>query len=497
MKDIFTENYASSEAATYAVRHLDTAIPLIDRAVAERNAKIFVLDTNVLIQSSHAVECFDDNIIVIPITVLEELDKKKKEDSEAGRNARASIRLLEELRDRGNLNEGISLKNGGLLIVVMEMPFDIGFDPHKNDNKILAICRKLQEARPWIPTILVSKDILLRVKAESIGIQAQDFLNEKVGNEEYTGRIEVFVPESCFDTFRSEGIDIEKAYISYSNPETGEFRKDPVTDIHPNQFVVLKSDVSMKTQLGRVSTDLKRIVKLEYDSERPYGIAPRNLGQHFLQEALMQPAEVAPCVIVTGPAGSAKTFYSLAVGLEHTYNQRPKRYRRILICRPNAAFESEGIGYLPGDENEKIAPLMRPIIDNLEILLDSNESERYKDERSLQGKISEIFDREIIRTEALNYIRGRSLVDTFLIIDEAQNCTPAQAKGILTRAGKGTKIILLGDPKQIDKPYLDEKTNGLSYAMDRMKNSKLSWQIALDAEECERSDLALEAANLL
>lgn len=177
-------------------------------------------------------------------------------------------------------------------------------------------------------------------------------------------------------------------------------------------------------------------------------------------------------------------------------NHPSGEYRRILICRPNAQFD-EDIGFLPGDEQEKISPLMRPVIDNLEQLIDSNEEERYKDETELKGKIEEIFARGIIQTEALNFIRGRSFVKTYLIIDEAQNMTPNQVKGIITRAGAGTKIILLGDPGQIDKPFLDERTNGLSYASEKMKGSPLCWQVTMSAEECERSALAMDAIQRL
>ena len=195
-------------------------------------------------------------------------------------------------------------------------------------------------------------------------------------------------------------------------------------------------------------------------------------------------------------AGTAKTFYSLAVGLEKVLNNPTGEYRRILICRPKAQFDQD-IGFLPGDEQEKISPLMRPIVDNLEQLIDSDEEERYQDEQELQGKIEEIFARGLIQTEAMNFIRGRSFVKTYLIIDEAQNMTPNQVKGIITRAGKGTKIILLGDPNQIDRPFLDERTNGLSYASEYMKGSPLCYQITMSAEECERSELAMDAIHRL
>jgi len=268
-----------------------------------------------------------------------------------------------------------------------------------------------------------------------------------------------------------------------------------VPELVENQFVILKADQSAKkTHLGRVEKGV--IKKLEYRKSSPYGITPRNAGQYFLQEALMQPADKAPLVIVKGMAGTSKTFYSLAVGLEKLLNHPTGEYRRILICRPNAQFDDD-IGFLPGDEQEKISPLMRPIIDNLEQLIDSSEEERYDDEEELRGKVEEIFARGLVQAEALNFIRGRSIVKTYLIIDEAQNTTPDQIKGIITRAGKDTKIILLGDPNQIDRSFLDERTNGLSYASEHMKGSPLCWQITMSAQECERSALAMEAVKRL
>ena len=303
------------------------------------------------------------------------------------------------------------------------------------------------------------------------------------------GRIQVYVPEEAFKDFKKKGIGTELAYCM---DEDG---KAWTPELFENEFVILKADQShKKTQLGRVEKGMIR--KLDYRKSTPYGVKPRNAGQYFIQEALMQPAEKAPLVIIKGIAGTSKTFYSLAVGLEKMLNHYTGEYRRILICRPNAQFDSE-IGFLPGNEQEKISPLLRPVIDNLEQLVDSDEKERYSSEAELSGKIEEIFERGIIQAEAMNFIRGRSIVKTYLIIDEAQNMTPAQVKGIITRAGKDTKIILLGDPGQIDRPFLDERTNGLSYAAEHMKGSPLCWQITLTPDECERSELAVDAVQRL
>lgn len=455
--------------------------------------KIYVLDTNVLIQAPHAVECFEDNQVILPMVVLEELDRLKKAEGDRGSNARQAVRILEQFRQKGNLLSGIEMEGGGTLrveknFVDVSLPEDLAAEVP--DNRILKVCLGLSRDRSE-QVILVTKDILLRIKAQILGICAEDFTTEQVFDNEkqYKGRTEVYVPEEIFKEFKKKGIPCEEVY------QVDEAGKRTEVQLTENQFVILRADQSSgKTHLGRVEGE--RIRKLEYKKSAPYGIHPRNAGQYFLQEALMQPAKNAPLVIVKGMAGTSKTFYSLAVGLEKVLNNPTGEYRRILVCRPNAQFDSD-IGFLPGDEQEKISPLMRPVIDNLEQLIDSSEEERYRDEKELQGKIEEIFSRGLIQTEALNYIRGRSIVKTYMIIDEAQNMTPGQIKGIITRAGKDTKIILLGDPDQIDRPFLDERTNGLSYASEHMKGSPLCWQITMTAEECERSVLAMDAVRRL
>ena len=452
--------------------------------------KIYVIDTNVLLDAPYALESFEDNAVILPMVVLEELDHFKKAEGEIGVNARKVIRYLDQQRQKGDLTEGVVLESGGTLrveknFVDVQLPEDLPVE--RMDNRILKVCIGLTETREE-QVILVTKDILLRIKAQILGIEAENFTTDQVSEHEnqYTGRCEVYVPE---ENFKKKGVPADPVYIL---KEDGE---NQVPELEENQFVILRADQSTKkTQLGRVEDGI--IKKLDYRKQSPYGISPRNAGQYFLQEALMQPADKAPLVIVKGMAGTSKTFYSLAVGLEKLLNHPTGEYRRILVCRPNAQFDDD-IGFLPGDEQEKISPLMRPVIDNLEQLIDSSEEERYQDEEVLQGKLDEIFERGIIQAEALNFIRGRSIVKTYLIIDEAQNTTPAQIKGIITRAGKDTKIILLGDPGQIDRPFLDERTNGLSYASEHMKGSPLCWQITMAAEECERSALAMEAVRRL
>ena len=450
-----------------------------------------MLDTNVLLQTPYALYSFGDNTIVIPEVVLEELDNFKKDNSELGANARQTARLIDSLRSRGNLNEGIKLENQGTLKVYID---DLGGKlpegwENSNDNKILRLCKGLQERGENV--FLVTKDVFERIKADVIGIVAQDFYAEQVAGseEQYKGRLNVYTSEEKINEFYKKGrMNIDDVFC-YSP----DYCKKELEEKICNQFFIIHSSTNEKqTALGRF--DGKEIVSLKYLQERPFGVTPRNAGQKFMQEALMTDADKAPLVIIKGPAGTAKTFYSLAVGLQKIMLDRSKLYRKILVCRPNIKLD-EDIGFLPGTEQEKIAPFLRPIVDNLEVLIDNDEEERYKSEKELKDKVDELFDRKIINTEAIAFIRGRSIVKQWVIIDEAQNLTPKQVKGIITRAGMGTKIILLGDPEQIDHPFLDIRTNGLCYASEKMKGSPLCYQVTLTDGECERSELAYEGAK--
>lgn len=451
--------------------------------------KTYVLDTNVLVYSPQALTCFEDNAIVLPLAVLEELDHLKNAEGELGANARQVIRNLENLRQLGNLITGVSMPQGGSLRLELnykDVEIHPSFASDKNDNRILKLCLGLKKDKK--KPILVTKDIVVRVKAQALGIEVQDFITEQVSpiSQQYTGRTEVYTADENMGKFKKKGIPLAQLYILDKNCEM----QTPPLEI--NQFVTIRSELSQKkTLLGRF--DGKTAVPLQKIDEKPFGVKPRNAGQRFLQEALMASPEDIPLVIVKGTAGTAKTFYSLAVGLHMLLETETPLYRRILVTRPNIQFDEE-IGYLPGSEQEKIAPMMRPVIDNLEILVDRDEKKRYESERELKDKIDELFERGIITSEAMNFIRGRSIAHTYLIVDEAQNLTPRQAKGIVTRAGKGSKIILLGDPNQIDNPFLDERTNGLSYASEKMKGSPLCCQITMLPEECERSKLSGEAA---
>lgn len=458
----------------------------------KKSKKTFVLDTNVLLHTPFALFSFDDNIIVIPEVVLEELDKFKKDNSELGANARQVARIIDGLRDKGNLNAGIRLENGGTLRIEMnfqDVRLPESWVGNVNDNRILKVCKGLHEKGEKV--FLISKDVFARIKADVLGIAAQDFFNEQapVYDEQYRGRMDVYTTLQKLEGFFSGSRLLPEDVFCFN----GVTNKNAAAELVVNQFLVIHNCSNDKqTALGRF--DGKEIVPLNFTQEHPFGVTPRNAGQKFFQEALMLDALKAPLVIVKGPAGTAKTFYSLAVGLHKIVGDRNPPYRKILVCRPNVKLD-EDIGFLPGTEQEKIAPFLRPVIDNLEVLVDDDESERYSSEKELKDKIDELFDRKIISAEAIAFIRGRSIVKQWVIIDEAQNLTPKQVKGIITRAGKNTKIILIGDPEQIDHPFLDIRTNGLSFASERMKGSPLCYQITMTDEECERSELAYEAAR--
>ena len=451
--------------------------------------KTYVLDTNILIQAPYALESFEDNHIVLPLAVLETLDALKRTDGEEGSNARQVIRFLERLRLLGNLVAGVALPGGGSLrleVNHVDVPLPRGMDPDSTSSRILKVCKGLID--DGIPAILVTRDIVTRIQAQLMGVPAEDFTTDQVpgGAGRYTGRTELYAPDDLLSGFKKKGIPAEALYTA--DAEGGQHP----ASLTENQFVLLRSDrEEKKTMLGRFSGG--RVVPLLYGTRKPFGVKPRSVGQQFMQEALLLGAEEAPLVIIMGPAGTAKTFYSLAAGLEQAMEPESRAYRKILVCRPNAQFDQD-IGFLPGSEQEKISPLMRPIVDNLEILLDLDRKKEKCSEEELRSRINYLFDTGIITAEAMNFMRGRSITDTWLMIDEAQNLTPRQVKGIITRVGSGTKVILLGDPAQIDHPLLDERSNGLVYASERMKGSPLCVQLTLQTDECERSSLALDAA---
>lgn len=452
--------------------------------------KTFVLDASVLLHSADSILAFDDNTVVIPETVIEEINNFRKDGSDRGANARQVGALLDQLRLRGHLLEGVPLSNGGVLKVELNhtsCQLPSRWDVDKNDNRLLQVCLGLHQDKNSV--YLVTKDVFTRIKADIIGIPVQDFHHDQAPelHYQYQGRSEVFTRSSHIEAFYEKGfIHLKDLFIRHKE----DWLEAPL--IH-NQFVTITAfDNYNQKAIGIAKND--QVALLKYIRQKPFGVIPRNTGQKFYQEALMSPPEEIPLVICKGPAGTAKTFYALAVGLHKIMNS--KDYRKILVCRPYIGMD-ESIGFLPGTEAEKLGPLMRGINDNLEILIDNDEKLRYDSEKKLKDKVEEFYSRKIINVEAVAYLRGRSIAKHWIIIDEAQNLTPNQIKGIITRAGPSTKIVIIGDPTQIDHPYLDARSNGLSYASEKMKGSPLCCQISLLENECERSLLAQEAAQRL
>lgn len=451
--------------------------------------KNFVVDTNVVLFDPEAIFKLQDNNVILPDIVLEEIDHFKNEQSERGRNSRKVSRYLDELAKKGNLVEGVPLGDELGIIKIAFTPIMpkvvFQYDLEIYDNRILYLCFCTKGS------ILITKDVNLRVKANTIGIRAEDYRNEKAvktKSELYLGRCKAFVPDEQMELFRNgTPIDVESLYDSNGSKFSEKIYVNEFFELYP------ASCNSKSCLIGRF--DGKAIIPLQYATDSMCGITPRNLGQRMMMECLLAPADVAPLVIIKGIAGTAKTLFALAAGMSFFNEGKKNPYKKILICRPSVTMD-EDIGYLPGSENEKIAPYMRAIKDNVFTILNANSKINSASGYSLAEKQTEqYFMNDFIHTEALAYQRGRSLNDTWFILDEMQNSTIRQAKGVVTRIGQRSKVILLGDPEQIDSPYMDSFTNGLTHASEKMKGSSLCWQVTMKESECERSPLAKEAAN--
>ena len=459
--------------------------------------KYYVLDTNVLLHSPTALFAFSEHFVIIPEVVLEELDRFKSEATERGANSREVSRIIDSLRTQGNLLEGVAINHSEGILKIENNHGSAHIPPHwslaRPDNRILQIGKGLAESGVY--TVIVSRDTNMRVKAAILGVQAEDFRNEKVVNvnEQYTGRAEVYTTTEVLNRFYKEDAGCIDAGELYTYDEISQTMHR--ADLTVNQFLHIRStDSERQSALGRF--DGTKAVHLRFREHKPFGVIPRNIGQIFMQECLMMNPEEAPLVIIKGMAGTAKTFYALAVGLHKCMDSRPREYHHLLICRPHVPMDEE-IGFLPGSESEKIGPYMRGIRDNLFTLMSGQTLTDQKEAEQVEDTVQLLFDKRIIQTEALAYQRGRSLYKYWMILDEMQNSTPRQAKGVITRPGLGTKIVLLGDPAQIDHPHLDCQTNGLVYASEKMRGSRLCFQVTLQPDECERSPLAAEAAMRL
>jgi PhoH-like ATPase len=436
--------------------------------------KIFVLDTNVLLHDPRAIFSFEDNDVVIPIVVIEELDKFKKGVDEIGRNARQVSRILDEHRLKGKLSLGVKLESGGNLRVELnhQSPESLPNEliATKADNRILSTALNLKN--DGLPVILVTKDTNLRIKADALGMTAEDYESDTITLDElYSGETELLVAPGAIDDFYARG-ELQPA--------------DPKP--FPNQFALLKNSANeSQTALARFSKQKSVFVPITTAKHGVWGITAKNKQQQFALDLLLN--DDIRLVTLVGKAGTGKTLLALAAGLEKTIEART--FQRLVVSRPVFPLGKD-IGFLPGDIEEKLRPWMQPIRDNLDFLVGSSGGPgRVKGKKDLQS----LFDLGMIEVEPLTYIRGRSMPNQYLIVDEAQNLTPHEMKTIITRAGEGTKVVLTGDPYQIDNPYIDSSSNGLSFVVDRFKEEPIAGHITL--VKGERSDLAELAATLL
>ncbi len=428
--------------------------------------KNYILDTNVLLHDPNALQQFEDNDLLLPMEVIEEIDTFKKDQSELGRNARHVARTLDGLRHLGKLNKGVPLPSGGSLrIAIAGETYTPG---RLADDQILKLAMSLR--KPDDPkTIVVTKDINLRIKADALGLDAEDYETDRVDiTELFTGHSELEVPADVLEGFRKDGVA--------EAPEQNRFS--------PNQYILLRNSAdTAHTVLTRYDGELKKLVPLIPAPDAIKPVQPRNKEQHYAMDALLN--DNIKVITIIGKAGTGKTLLAVAAALYKTMYE--KHYRRMLICRPTIPMGKD-IGYLPGTVEEKLNPWMQPIFDALDFL--SNGRGGYK--RSREGGLDE---NDRIAIEPLTYIRGRSIPNQFIVVDEAQNLTPLEAKTVLTRVGPGTKIVLTGDIYQIDNPYVDSMSNGLTSVVERFRPFNISAHIVLG--KGVRSEVAELAANLL
>ena len=434
-----------------------------------------MIDTNVVLHDYNCLKNFQENDIYLPIVVLEELDKFKKGNEQINFNAREFVRELDSITDENLFTKGSPMGEGlGRLFIVagrVDAPRVYeSFPETVPDHRILAVTDWLARKHPEMKTVLVTKDVNLRMKARSIGLLCEDYITDKVAN------VDIF--EKSNEVF--EGVDpalIDRIYSSADGIDAGELDFRDI--LHPNDCFVMKSDRnSVLARYDPFDRMVKRVRKSKH-----YGIEPRNAEQSFAFDVLCDPR--VKLVAVTGKAGTGKTLLALASALGQL-----TEYKQILLARPIVALSNKDIGFLPGDAQEKVEPYMQPLFDNLNVIkhqfqASSPEIKRL-DDMQKSGQLV---------IEALAFIRGRSLGDTYCIVDEAQNLTPHEIKTIITRAGEGTKMVFTGDIQQIDQPYLDSQSNGLVYMIDRMRDQNLFAHINL--VKGERSELSELASNLM
>jgi PhoH-like ATPase len=459
--------------------------------------KNYILDTNVLIHYPGCIHTFQDNNIIIPIICLEELDNLKKKEGILGYQAREAIREISSVRQYGDIHKGVRLPGGGTLRVELNhmnpVSMPDGIDMNKNDNKILTIALNIQKDSKDISTILVTKDLCVAIKADSLKLQVEDYKNDKVDVDQiYKGYKEIILPSSQIDKIYNGGLKLNK--------KTG--------DAFPNEFFYIKStDQNSHETLAKY--DGNRIVPLSCANDRAWGLTPKNRGQKMAFELLMD--DSIPLVTLSGGAGTGKSILSVAAALQKVIESN--LYDRIILVKP-AVTAGDPIGFLPGTESAKLKPFMDSFGDAIESLMSekskkspeksgklkksSKKSEEYeKPSFSVEGFLDQYQEAGVIQMKTFAFMRGRTLSNAMVIIDEAQEMTPHLAKLMLTRAGQGAKFVMIGDPSdnQIDNTLVDSKSNGLVYVIEKMKSHSLTGHVVLD--EVERSPLAKLAEECL
>ena len=443
--------------------------------MSEKKRKIFVLDTNVVLHDSSCIYQFKDHDIILPITVLEELDQFKRGNETINYHAREFIRNLDAISGENLFDKGVKIgENRGRILIVLEKKFHedlaLNFSTQKHDHHILNIAYHYAKDNPSKQVVLVTKDGNFRMKAKSVGLMAEDYTTDHVKDLStlYTGRrTEDEVPEELINRMYQSPYEIDTEEFSVQAP------------LHPNEYIIMRS--GKKSALGTFDPFTQKIRRVDKFSS--YGITPRNAEQTFALDALTN--DDIHLVSISGKAGTGKTLLALAAALE-----RRKRYRQIYVARPVVPLSNKDLGFLPGDVQSKLDPYMQPLYDNLGVI-----QTQFPESEVKYRRIKEFLEEEKLVISPLAYIRGRSLVKVYFIVDEAQNLTPHEIKTIITRAGEGTKMVFTGDIFQIDHPYLDSQSNGLSYLIEKMQGQKIYAHVNL--EKGERSELAELASNLL
>lgn len=430
--------------------------------------KYYILDANILLHDPQSIFSFEDNTVIIPVGVISEIDQFKKERTDRGYNARAVVRMLDSLRNGSSLAKGVTLERGGHLRVHCEPDrILVGGNGHA-DLEILRVAKSIQEREPAVPVIIVTKDINLRIRADAAGLRAEDYESDQVQLADLDpGYTELRVAPAAFSAFQDGGeLVLEKP-------------------IDPNEYVLLRpDDGGHGSALARVDGDCRKLVALKMAEEGLWGVKPRNKEQYFAIDALLDPA--IQLVTLMGKAGTGKTLLALAAAMH--LSLRRKKYRGVLVCRPIFPVGRD-LGFLPGDIGQKLDPWMKPVTDTVEFLLDLGGAVKG------HADCTDLIRSGAIEIQPLTYIRGRSIASRFVVIDEAQNLTPLEIKTVITRMGQAAKVVLTGDPQQIDNPYVDANSNGFTYLVNRFRGQAIAAHV--DLRKGERSALAELAANLL